>query len=168
MLTRFVCLCSLTALLLISVGCQQAPPPSPPDTHDADVAAIKNTEVQWNKAFSTKDVHQATSFYAENASLLLPNSPILNSRESIMAALAPMLDDPNFKLQFAASRVDVAKSGELGYSQGAYTMTLTNPKTKKPIEDKGKYLTVFKKQAGGSWKAVEDTFMSDLPAPGAK
>jgi len=44
---------------------------------------------------------------------------------------------------------------------------LTNPKDKKPITDKGKYLTVFKKQADGNWKAVADMVSSDLPLPGA-
>ena len=36
------------------------------------------------------------------------------------------------------------------YLQGAYTMTVTNPKTKKPMTDKEKYLTLYTKQADGS------------------
>jgi ketosteroid isomerase-like protein len=47
-------------------------------------------------------------------------------------------------------------------------MTSTNPKTKKPATDKGKYVTVFKKQADGSWKVVADIFNSDGPAAPAK
>jgi ketosteroid isomerase-like protein len=64
------------------------------------------------------------------------------------------------------SRVEVAKSGDLGYTQGTYTMTTTDPKTKKPVTDKGK----CKKQADGTWKAVADMSSSDtpLPAPGKK
>jgi ketosteroid isomerase-like protein len=45
-------------------------------------------------------------------------------------------------------------------------MTMSGPKGTKPITDKGKYLTVFKKQADGSWKAVADMINSDTPAPG--
>jgi ketosteroid isomerase-like protein len=59
--------------------------------------------------------------------------------------------------------VDVAKSGDLGYSQGAYTMTFTDPKTKKVLTERGKYVTVFKKQADGSWKAVADIDNEDAP-----
>jgi ketosteroid isomerase-like protein len=40
-------------------------------------------------------------------------------------------------------------------------MTVTNPKTKKPVTDKGKYLMVYTKQADGSWKVVADTMNSD-------
>jgi ketosteroid isomerase-like protein len=47
------------------------------------------------------------------------------------------------------------------FTQGTYTMTMTNPKTKKPVTGKGKYLTVYRKQADGSWKAIADAFNSD-------
>jgi ketosteroid isomerase-like protein len=39
---------------------------------------------------------------------------------------------------------------------------MTNPKTKKPMDDKGSYLTIFKKQADGNWKAIEDTNTSEM------
>ena len=75
------------------------------------------------------------------------------------------MDDPNFSLTFATTRADVAKSGDLGYTVGAYTMTMSDPKTKKSITDKGKYVTAYKKQADGTWKAVADMDSSDLPLP---
>jgi len=43
-------------------------------------------------------------------------------------------------------------------------MTSSAPKNPKSITtDKGKYLTVFRKQPDGSWKAVADMINSDLP-----
>jgi len=78
-----------------------------------------------------------------------------------------MLADPNFAVTFGATKVDVAKSGDLPYTQGPYSMTTSNPKTKAPVTQKGKYLTVYRKQADGTWKAVEDTFMADAPPPAA-
>jgi ketosteroid isomerase-like protein len=45
---------------------------------------------------------------------------------------------------------------------------MTNPKSKKAGTDKGKYITVFKKQADGTWKAVEDMVNSDGPMAPAK
>ena len=45
-------------------------------------------------------------------------------------------------------------------------MTMTDPKTKQPVTDHGKYVTIFRKQADGKWKAVEDMISSDMPAPG--
>lgn len=34
--------------------------------------------------------------------------------------------------------------------------------TKKPVDDKGRYVTVYKKQADGSGKAVEDLAGSEI------
>ena len=59
--------------------------------------------------------------------------------------------------------VEVAKSGDLGYAQGGYTMTMTDPKTKKVLTVNGKYVEVFRKQADGGWKAVEDIINEDAP-----
>jgi ketosteroid isomerase-like protein len=47
------------------------------------------------------------------------------------------------------------------YTQGTLTVTMTNPKTKKPMTFNAKYLTVYTKQPDGSWKAVADTYNSD-------
>ena len=42
-------------------------------------------------------------------------------------------------------------------------MKSTDPKTKKVLTEKGKYVTVFQKQADGGWKAVADIFNEDAP-----
>ena len=104
--------------------------------------------------------------YTDDASVLIPNMPILTGKDAIRGGLKPMMSDPNFAVTFGATKVDVAKSGDLGYTQGPYSMTLSNPKTKAAITEQGKYLTVYRKEADGTWKAVEDTFMADAPPPG--
>ena len=43
-------------------------------------------------------------------------------------------------------------------------MTMTDPKRKKPVTEKGKYVTVFRRLPDGSWKSVEDTALADGPA----
>jgi uncharacterized protein (TIGR02246 family) len=137
-----------------------------PDTHDADVAALKDTEAAWVKDAATKDVEKWVAHYTDDASVLLPDTPILTGKDAIRGGMKPIMSDPNFAVTFGATRVDVAKSGDLAYTQGAYSMTVSDPKTKAPTTEKGKYLTVYRKQADGTWKAVEDTFMSDGPPPG--
>ena len=166
MLVRLSLVVSLL-LFAFTTACTQAPPP---DTHDADVQALKDTEAAWAKVMAAKDYEKDMSYYADDASLLMANMPAINGKDAIRAAFKPMFDDPNFALTFQASRVEVAKSADLGYTQGTYTLTITEPKTKKPVTDKGKYVTTYKKQADGTWKAVADMVSSDipLPAPGKK
>lgn len=147
------------ALSAVLSGCAD----SAADTRDADVSAIKDTEAVWVKDAATKDVEKWVAHYTDDASVLLPDMPILTGKEAIRGGMKPMMSDPNFAVAFGATRLEVAKSGELAYTQGVYSMTTSNPKSKAPTTEKGKYLTVYKKQADGSWKAVEDTFMSDAP-----
>jgi uncharacterized protein (TIGR02246 family) len=166
MYRRFILLPPTIAFLLLA-GCAQAPVTAG-DTHDTDIKAIKDTEAAWVQAFNSKDPDKAVSFYSDDATLLVPNEPVVSGKQAVKQALMPLLTDPNFHIQFEAVKAEVAKSGELAYTQGAYTMTLTDPGSKKTATDKGKYLTVFKKQADGSWKAVQDTFSSDAPMPASK
>ena len=131
------------------------------------MSALKETEVAWVKDAASKDVEKFVAHYTDDASVLLPNAPIFSGKDAIRGALKPILADPNFALSFSPARVDVAKSGDLGFTQGPYSMTVSDPATKAPTTEKGKYLTIYRKQTDGSWKAVEDTFMSDAP-PSAK
>ncbi len=151
------------AVAVLTVGCANAPAPPPPDTRAADVQAVKDVEAAWVKDVATKDADKFVSYFAEDASGLYPGAGILNGKAAIKTALAPYFADPNFAMTFQSTRMMASKGGDMVYSQGTYTMTVTNPKTKKPMTDKGKYLTIYTKQPDGSWKVVADTYNSDSP-----
>ncbi len=151
------------AVAALTVGCSNAPAPPPPDTRAADVQAVKDVEAAWNKDAATKDADKWASYFAEDSSGLYPGAATLNGKAAIKAAMAPFFADPNFSLTFQSTRAMASKGGDMVYSQGTYTMTTTNPKTKKPMTETGKYLTVYTKQADGSWKAIADTYNSDSP-----
>jgi uncharacterized protein (TIGR02246 family) len=147
-------------LALLTFGCSNAPTP-PPDTRAADLQAVKDVEAAWVKDAAAKDPDKWASYFTDDGSGLYPGSPTLNGKAAIKAAMTPFLSDPNFSLTFQSTRAMASKGGDMVYSQGTYTMTMTDPKTKKAMTDKGKYLTVYMKQPDGSWKAVADTFNSD-------
>ena len=157
----------LTALVSLLAGCATAPPPAP-DTRAADAKAIRDTEAAWLKEFAVKDFEKLVAHYADDASLLMPNMAAMNGKEAIRAAYKEMLADPNLAVTFEASRVEVSKASDYAYSQGAYAMTTSAPKTKRPMTEKGKFVTVYQKQADGSWKAVADILNADAPAVPAK
>jgi uncharacterized protein (TIGR02246 family) len=149
-----------TAIALMAIACNQTP-----DTHDADVQAVKDNEAQWNQAWASRDADKIAAFYADDAVLMTPGAPATSGKAAILSALKQMVVDPTLTLKFQASKVDVAKSGDLGYTQGSYTLTLTDPQTKQLINDHGSYVTVYRKQADGTWKAVSDIASSDVPPP---
>lgn len=148
------------ALTFLTLACSNTSAP-PPDTSAADLQAVKDVETAWVKDAATKDPDRWASYFTEDGSGLYPGTATLNGKAAIRAAMAPLMADPNFSTTFISTRAVASKGGDMVYSQGTYVMTMTDPKTKQTVTDKGKYLTVYMKQPDGSWKAVADTFNSD-------
>jgi len=126
----------------------------------ADPAAIekdiKAIETQWMADYNARDVDKLAGHYADDAALANPGVALAADTASRRAAISQFVADPALKIEFASDRVLVAKSGDLASSRGHYTMTFTDPATKKPKTETGSYLTVYRKQPDASWKAVED------------
>ena len=141
-------------------GCQQA---ARVDTTQIE-QQLRQTEERWNEAYAARDAAALSGMYADDAVLAAPGANVLAGKEAIAKDMQAMASDPNFALGFESDRVAVAASGDLAYTRGHYTMTMTDPATKAPFTSKGNYLTVWRKQADGSWKAVED-FITPGPAP---
>lgn len=139
-----------------------AAPPAP-DTRAQDEAAIRAAETEWSAAAAARDLEKSVSYYAADAVAMGPNEPKATGPAEIHKAWEGMLAVPGVKLTFQTGKVDVARDGDLAYSIGAYQMAMTGPDGA-PMSDRGKYTTVWKKQADGGWKVVVDIFNSDLPA----
>jgi uncharacterized protein (TIGR02246 family) len=159
---EYVAGCAVGLLLLLS-GCSDTPAPKP-DTSAADLKAIRDGEIAWSADFGSRDPDKIVSHYADDATLMMPGAPIIMGKDAIRSGITQMYADKNLALSFTTATAQVAKGGDIAYTQGTYSMTMTNPKTKKVVAEKGKYLTVYKKQSDGSWKAIEDIDNADAPA----
>jgi uncharacterized protein (TIGR02246 family) len=146
-------------------GCMRAPTAATtmPDTRALDEKAIRDSEAAWVKAFATKEPEKAAAFYADDAASMLPDTPLMTGKQAIITGMKPELGDPNFKLVFAPTKVEIAKSGDIAYSQGTFEYTTTDPKTQKPVSQAGNYVEVYKKQADGTWKVEEDIATEEAP-----
>ena len=169
-MSRFGGPCLLVGAMVFAGCAQQAPAPAPtplPDTRAADEAAIHAAVKEWSAAAQAKDPDKFASFYAEDATILLEGSPDFTGKPAIREAIGGMMQDPNFALSFAAAKVVVARSGDLAYETGTYSMTVSDAK-KKPATQAGRYVVVWQKQADGTWKAVQDAPVSDPATTAAK
>ena len=154
------------ALALLLFGCAQAPP-APPDTRAADEQAIRDMETAWVKEFAAKDMDKIVAHYADDGTVLLSNAPTMVGKDAIRAGLKDAIADPTFTVDLKTVKVEVSKDN-LAYSQGTYSTKATDAKTQKLIAETGRYVEVYKKQADGSWKIVEDINSPDAPAAPAK
>jgi uncharacterized protein (TIGR02246 family) len=156
---RWITVAWMTMAIAMAIGCNRVS-----DTA-ADVQAIQETEKQWNQDYVSKDADKLAAYYSDDAVLMAPGMAPSVGRESIRATLKAMVADPALSLKFTAAKIDVAGSGDLGYTRGAYVMTMTDPQTKKVVQDHGSYVTTYRKDTEGKWKAVADIATSET-APG--
>lgn len=132
--------------------------------NEADEAAIRAALASWSAASEAKDAEAFASVYAPDAVLMLEGAPDLTGREAILAGITGMMQDPNFNLSFETEQVVVAKSGDLAYETGTYSLTVSDPEGN-PASQHGNYVVVWQKQSDGGWKVVRDVPVSDPPEP---
>ena len=141
-------------LTFFAIGCTQQPPG---DTRAANEAAIRDADVAWSKAAAAKQLDSVLSYYADDASSFVDNGPIATGKQAIGDAWRDLFN-MDYIISWQPTKVEVAQSGDLGYSQGTYEQRTgdSNGKT-----HKGKYVGVWKKEPAGSWKAVAEIANSD-------
>jgi ketosteroid isomerase-like protein len=156
---------ALAALFL--TGCATSAPPSAVPNKDQTLKQILDTEGAAIHAFGERNAEKAASFYAPDATLMMANSqPVTGS--AVKDMLAAAMADPNYSMTLTTSKIEAARSGELGYSTGSFALTMTDPNTKKIVRRTGKYLTVYAKHPDGTWKIIDDITTPDGPAAPAQ
>jgi uncharacterized protein (TIGR02246 family) len=118
--------------------------------------AIRAEEAQWNRDYAARNAEAILTHYAADGTLAGPGTAPLSGSQAIGALVRSMVADPAFRLEFAHDRLEVASSGDLGYTRGHFALTTTDPRARAPVTMRGTYLTVWRKQADGRWQAVED------------
>jgi ketosteroid isomerase-like protein len=117
--------------------------------------AVNRTAQEILAAFEAKDPAKVRSYYALDAVIATAGRAAARGGEAVSKAISDDIADPNFKLSLSNKKTEVAGSGELAYRQGTFTITYTNPQTKKAENAVGSYLDIFRKEADG-WKVVAD------------
>jgi ketosteroid isomerase-like protein/quercetin dioxygenase-like cupin family protein len=116
--------------------------------------ALMARDRQWSD--TTKDVDTFVSYFAADAGIYAPGEPVTRGSDAIRKAFTAMAASPGFALSWTPSSATVASSGDVGYTTGAYQLTMGG------TTDTGKYVTVWKRQGGaGEWMVAEDIFNSD-------
>ena len=144
----------LLGLVFVAAGCAGSA------NVDQERAALLARDVEWSQ--TAKDLDKLVSFFAADGSAYAQGMPIATGPAAIRQAMGPLFSSPGFSLQWAAAKADVGGAGDLGYTSGTYQLMANG------AAEKGKYVTVWKKQ-DGQWKVAEDIFNADAtptPAPG--
>lgn len=156
-----------TALLVVMVlaaglaglaGCASTPKSSP----QAFEKMVKDTWVTYSGLWMAGDIDAWIQLWDAGGVQLPPNSPMKMNVAEIKAdseAAQAAYKWTTFKINVSGTYVD----NELGFAYGTYTYTFVPRSGGDELKGDGKYETIFKRQADGSWKIFRDCFNSNLP-----
>ena len=145
------------ALMPLLSGCGAAS--NPELDLAAEEAALRGVDEQFAAAAAAKDIDALITFYAPDAVVLMPNEPAITGVDGVRSMYEQSL--PTTSITWSPDQVVVARAGDVAVTRGTYHMTM--PMTARPVEDRGKYLTVWKK-VNGQWRVAFDAANTDLPA----
>ena len=124
--------------------------------------AIEDVEAKFTVAFNQGDAAGVAALYTEDATLLPPNSEMIQGKQGIQdfwnGGFQMGLKDATL------TTVDVGGSGDTAYSIGKYTLKI-QPEGQEGMSDSGKYVVVWKRQADDTWKYHVDIWNSSMPMP---
>ena len=127
-----------------------------PDREEID--AVHRAHVA---AVNRGDADAWVNTFAEDGVQMPPHAPANVGREAIRSWARGFCDA--FHAQFALSVEEVRTAGDWAFERGAYTIALTAKAGGEPMQETGKYITIYEKRSGGAWKIVRDIWNNDTP-----
>jgi len=90
-----------------------------------------------------------------------PNEPAQIGKEQIRAKMKSLFDQLIAKIAITNKEARIA--GDLAFSRGIFTLSMTPKTGGETVKVTGKYLTILERQADGSWKIARDCFNFNAP-----
>ena len=145
--------CSKVFLILILVSCNSG-------NDERKIEKWKSEIIQTEGAFAemakTEGIPTAFLAYASDDAVLMRNNSLIIGKEAIKKSFG--IQDPgtgNVELSWKPDFVDVSRSGDLGYTYGKYTYSVTDSSGAVKL-DSGIFHTVWKRQSNGERRFVWD------------
>lgn len=140
---------------LITVGCANSKVDK-----KAEGEKVMQVSREWSKAASAGDLEKTVSYWADSAFLVAAGQPPLIGREAIRKMVEEGFKIPGFEISWEPVMVEVSESGDMAYLI-ENSQTSFPDSTGKRIILKNKAVTIWRKQADGSWKNVVDISTPD-------
>lgn len=143
-------------------------PPAAPATAPAEVdeeAVTEAVEAIWDEyeaSLLDGDADRWIAQWMEEGVQMPPNMPPRVGRETIYEAVSGFLTDFEYT-EFVIDNEDVEVNGDLAFAWGTYAATFQAKDDGEPMQVEGKYMTILRQQADGSWKIYRDIFNSSVP-----
>lgn len=126
---------------------------------DVDKSKLFEVDREFSIMSVEKGIAEAFVSYAADSAMILRDNMLPIVGQNAIGDL--WANTPNgAQLVWEPDFADIAASGELGYTIGHWTYSVTDS-SGATQSSKGRYVTIWKKQADGNWKYVFDTGTTD-------
>jgi ketosteroid isomerase-like protein len=123
---------------------------------DAEAArkSLLQADVDFARDVAARGTEAWVDAFAEDGAMLIANAPLIRGRQKIRELMAELGDPrkgkPELLMRWRPLGAQVSNDGTLGWTYGNSVSVTAQG------ERQGKYLTVWRKQADGSWKVQAD------------
>jgi uncharacterized protein (TIGR02246 family) len=125
----------------------------------ADVAQIQEVWNEYEASVVSGDFERWISLWDDEGIQLPPDEPRHIGIAQVRAANEPGFEGLETQMkEFIINPDEFRILGDRAYSHGTYGFTMVPEEGADTIEVTGKFLTIFKKQADGSWKIAIDCY----------
>ena len=130
----------------------------------AERTALRAAADAYHEAGEGLDADGFASYYASNGLILPPNEPAVTGRDGAHGFFTSFADTPGASVSFSNMNVEVAASGDMGYTLADAAVTVDGPDGQ-PIEEKIRDFHLWMKKKG-EWKISVDIWNAEGPMPG--
>jgi ketosteroid isomerase-like protein len=117
-------------------------------------AQLRQTELDFAKAFADRNVDKFASFVAENARFT-GNGKVTLGKAAVVANWSKMMQNPNLTLTWEPDVVELSAAGDLGYTSGPYQIAVKKADGSTAIE-RGRFASVWRRSTDGQYRIELD------------
>ena len=130
---------------------------------EAEQASLRAAADAYHEAAQTGDIDSVVDLYANDGLILPPNAAEEEGLQDARNFATAFTQTPGFGIRFDNVRVEVAASGDMGYTLADAVINFDGPDGES-VEDRVRDFHLWKKQ-DGEWKVAIDIWNSELPLP---
>ena len=136
---------------------------SKPDVRQEEQKLMEASRA-WSRAAQGADVDAILAYWADDAVVIQPGQEVARGRESQRRMIEGMKRLPGFKISWEPLEARISDGGDMGYLIERNTVRMNGPDGRL-VTQQYRAVTIWRKQADGSWKNVVDISNPGPAAP---
>ncbi len=151
-------------LLLVPIAIAQNYPPA--QSVPIDSSTLRQTELDFAKAFADRSPRRFAEFVADDARFTSAGK-LREGKAAILEQWTRMMQNLDLTLTWSPDMVQLSQAGDLGFTSGPYEVSV-KLKDGTIAHERGRFASVWRRRPNGSYQIIFDIGSPEPPAPPQK